>query len=79
MLPEPLACASPGDPKTGVSAMPTHAAGRLAVVAGIAAVLLLAVMQFVPSNAQVLVAVLSLPIVATLTASVAAPSRRRAR
>jgi hypothetical protein len=59
--------------------MPTHTAGRLAVVAGVAAILLLAVMQFVPSNAQVLAAVLSLPIVATLTATVAAPSRRRAR
>ena len=59
--------------------MPTYTAGRLAIVAGVAAILLLLVVQLVPSNAQVLAAVLSLPIVATLTAGVAGPSRRRAR
>jgi hypothetical protein len=59
--------------------MPSNLAGRIVVVLGVAAILLFVVMTFVPSTAQVLVAVLSLPVVAMLVAATGPAPRRRLR
>ena len=57
--------------------MQTNMAGRLAVVLVVAVIVSFAVLTFVPATAQVLVAVLSLPVVATLFASAKPAPRRR--
>jgi hypothetical protein len=62
-----------------VSEMPSHFAGRAAIVIGIAAILLFIVAAYVPPSMQVLVAILSLPIGASLFASATAAPRRRIR
>ena len=55
--------------------MPSHLARRIAIVVAVAAVLLLAVVTVVPPTMQVLAAILSLPIGATLFASIATTPR----
>jgi hypothetical protein len=61
------------------SAMPSHLVGRIAVVIGLAAVVFFLILTLVPPPVQVLVALLSLPLGASLVAGASAAPRRRAR